>query len=159
MSEKKRRMLLFREQIPSTGIVADASCIASPRTIERDGYFHGRVEWQLFDLERRAIIHRSCPYERSTINLGEFCAVVDALRILHDRGEHRTPVYSDSRTACSWIRKRAIKTKLPENPETLDALFAAWEAVEWLKKAMPRNPVQWWNTPQWGESPADFGRK
>lgn len=147
---------LFENPRPITGIVSDASCMAEPGTIGRDGYFHGRVEWQLFDLEQGAIIHRSDIYDRSTINLGEFCAVVDALRILHDRGDHRTPVYSDSMTACSWVRKRAIKTKLPENQETLDALICAWEAQEWLQKTRPRNTVQWWD---WGESPADFGRK
>lgn len=142
-----------------SGIVSDASCKGDPKSIRRDGYFHGRCEWQLFDLASGLIVFKSPRYSRSTVNVAEFCGVVDALRMLHDRGDATTPVYSDSRLACTWVRARVLRTKLPLDVHTAPSHEAAKQALSWLREVGPANPVLWWNTPQWSESPADFGRK
>ncbi|HPS61984.1 MAG TPA: ribonuclease H, partial [Bacteroidales bacterium] len=69
------------------------------------------------------------------------------------------PVYSDSRTAIAWVRKKAINTNLAINPKN-EALFnLVQRAVNWLKNNPYPNKVLKWETEYWGEIPADFGRK
>ena len=33
------------------------------------------------------------------------------------------------------------------------------EAMDWLESTEHHEELAWWNTPLWGESPADFGYK
>ena len=68
-------------------------------------------------------------------------------------------IYSDSRTAISWVRKKSCKTLLERTEET-EQLFQLIERAEaWLKAHRVTIPIVKWETEQWGEIPADFGRK
>ena len=68
-------------------------------------------------------------------------------------------IYSDSRTAISWVRKKCCKTQLERTAET-EPLFQLIERAEaWLKAHRVTNPIVKWETDKWGEVPADFGRK
>ena len=95
---------------------------------------------------------------QGTNNIGEFLAIVHALALLGQRQLSMT-VYSDSRTAISWVRQKKCKTKLERTPQT-EPLFVRIERAEhWLRTHTYANPVLKWETERWGEVPADFGRK
>ena len=67
-----------------------------------------------------------------TNNIGEFLAIVHALALLDKQGLKMT-IYSDSRTAIGWVRKKCCKTQLERN-ETTEQLFQLIERAEaWLK--------------------------
>ena len=69
------------------------------------------------------------------------------------------PIYSDSRNAISWLKQKKCKTKL-ERTQRTEELFQMIERAEsWLKNNKYTIPVLKWETEQWGEVPADFGRK
>ena len=69
------------------------------------------------------------------------------------------PIYSDSANAISWIKQKKCKTKLPRTAET-EELFQIIERAEiWLKNNKYSNRIIKWETKEWGEIPADFGRK
>ena len=69
------------------------------------------------------------------------------------------PIYSDSVNAINWIKQKKCKTKL-ERTERTEQLFQMIERAEkWLRENTYTMPVLKWETEQWGEVPADFGRK
>jgi len=130
-------------------ISVDAACSGNP----------GEMEYQCVDTATGAQLFSSDIYPIGTNNIGEFLGVVDALRYLHDKSDSTTPVYTDSRTAISWVKKMRVNTDLPRNEKT-EALFTAIEiAIQWLQTHPYTNPVLKWETKHWGESKADFGRK
>ncbi|MBM4052809.1 MAG: hypothetical protein FJ270_08740 [Planctomycetes bacterium] len=126
----------------------------------------GPTEWR--GMQRNAAggwteIFRSASHVRGHNNLGEFLAIVDALRRL-DAGELAArEVFSDSRTAISWVTKGIVKTTLDVDTDC-DPGFAALvrDARAWITTpacARWRRVVRLWDTPVVGENPADFGRK
>jgi len=145
--------------IPQAGIVCDASCVDGNGTLKRDGYFHGRVEWQAVDLLTGEVVVKSHIQQQSTINIGETCAIVDSLKWLHEQGDSETPVYSDSKYGINWVKQRSTNSKLPHNEHTADALYDLRHAMKWLEVNDPKNPVLWFNSRTMGENPADFNRK
>jgi ribonuclease HI len=118
----------------------------------------GVMEYRGVDTASGAEIFRMGPFSDSTNNIGEFLAVVHALSLLH-RTQSSVPVYTDSRTALSWVRNRHAKTTVDRTPgnEPVFALIARAEV--WLKAHSYPNKVLKWETEDWGENPADFGRK
>ena len=98
------------------------------------------------------------PYPEGTVNIGEFLAIVLGLAYLKQK-RLKIPVYSDSNTAISWVRKQKVNTKLQRTAKN-DKLFEAVDkAIDWLKTNEWSNPVLKWRTDEWGEIPADYGRK
>ncbi len=69
------------------------------------------------------------------------------------------PVYSDSLTAISWVRGGKCRTKLLLNEETKRVHELIRRAEKWLAENPITVPIIKWNTNEWGEIPADFGRK
>ncbi|QKY71275.1 hypothetical protein [Lentibacillus sp. CBA3610] len=100
----------------------------------------------------------SSVYPVGTNNLGEFLAVVRALRYLHEKGSE-IPVYSDSVSAIAWVRKKRVNTNLNRNADTEALWRDIDEAIQWLHDHDYANPLLKWETKTWGESKADFGRK
>lgn len=146
--------------IPTFGIVVDASCIPDSGSIKRDGFFHGRVEWQVFDIETRARVFASKTYKYGNINMGEFNAIVDAIYLLQAIGERTVPVYSDSLTAIAWFNNKKSGSKHPHNQLTEEISSTTKRALAWIKERQQGlNPVLFWNNATWGENPADYGRK
>lgn len=91
-------------------------------------------------------------------NLGEYLALVEALQWCQ-QNQLLLPVYCDSRTAISWLRKNQVRTTLPNNAETKDLLAQVAAAEQWVKAYQPSNPVWPWDTERWGNISADYGRK
>lgn len=98
-------------------------------------------------------------YMENSPERSEFIAIVDALKYLHDKGDSRTPVYSDSKICINWVRGRYTSSHLPLNDKTRPALNEMDDANRWLKAVDPQNPVIWWNKFTMGNCPADFNRK
>ena len=70
-----------------------------------------------------------------------------------------TPIYSDSRTALAWVRDRKCKTTLKSTPNNAKILELVKRAECWLQTHSYTNRLIKWKTEEWGEIPADFGRK
>ena len=128
-------------------LAVDAACSGNPGPMEYRGVYLG---------DGKEIFHFGPVH--GTNNIGEFLAIVHALAMLDKQGLKMT-IYSDSRTAISWVRKKCCKTQLERNEET-EQLFQLIERAEaWLKAHRVTIPIVKWETEQWGEVPADFGRK
>ncbi|MDD3036328.1 ribonuclease H family protein [Bacteroides sp.] len=95
---------------------------------------------------------------KGTNNIGEFLAIVHGLALLKQKG-FDMPIYSDSVNAISWVRQKKCKTKLPRTAETEQLFLLIERAEKWLKKNTYSTRILKWETKEWGEIPADFGRK
>ena len=128
-------------------LAVDAACSGNPGPMEYRGVYLG---------DGKEIFHFGPVH--GTNNIGEFLAIVHALAMLDKQGLKMT-IYSDSRTAISWVRKKCCKTQLERTEET-EQLFQLIERAEaWLKAHRVTIPIVKWETEHWGEIPADFGRK
>ena len=128
-------------------LAVDAACSGNPGPMEYRGVYLG---------DGKEIFHFGPIH--GTNNIGEFLAIVHALAMLDKQGLKMT-IYSDSRTAISWVRKKCCKTQLERTEET-EQLFQLIERAEaWLKTHRITIPIVKWETELWGEVPADFGRK
>ena len=98
------------------------------------------------------------PFEEGTNNIGEFLAIVHGLAYLKKK-KSDVIIYTDSKTAISWVKKKKCNTKL-ERTEKNKSLFELVDrAVTWLKANSYQTTIVKWETKAWGEIPADFGRK
>lgn len=136
-------------EIKLDAIAVDAACSRNPGPVEYRGVWV-RTGQQLFHVG---------PLAGGTNNIGEFCAIIHALALCARKGRPDIPIYSDSVTAQSWLRHRKVKTTLAPTPENepLRAILA--RAISWMDTHPVTNPILKWNTDDWGEIPADFGRK
>lgn len=138
-----------RDKIIPGSISVDAACSGNP----------GRMEYRGVWTDDKTEIFHFGPVPVGTNNIGEFLAIVHALAWLKKRGDGRTPIYSDSRNALLWVRKKKAATKLPHTKATADLMDMLDRAEAWLRENTWTNPLLKWETESWGESPADFGRK
>lgn len=118
----------------------------------------GDMEYQGIYLATRQKLFLKGPYADGTNNIGEFLAIVHALALLHQKGS-TIPVYSDSRTAISWVKKKNANTKLEPTARNEPLFDLLDRAEKWLQTHTFTNPILKWETTYWGENPADFGRK
>ena len=129
-------------------VSVDAACSGNP----------GVLEYRGVDTRSGAELFRQGPFPEGTVNIGEFLAIVHALAYLKQRGSD-WPVYSDSRTALTWLRNRAIRTTLDRNAKNAELFGLVDRALNWVNCNRWPNRVIKWETEYWGEIPADFGRK
>jgi ribonuclease HI len=78
--------------------------------------------------------------------------------MLEERGD-RLPVYSDSETAISWVKKKECNTELVPDEKNAPLFELIDRAEDWLAAHKKTAPVLKWDTKAWGEIPADFNRK
>lgn len=132
----------------NNSIAVDAACSGNP----------GKMEYRGVYLRTGKEIFHFGPVW-GTNNIGEFLAIVHGLALLKQKGLDDMPIYSDSRNAQIWVRKKQCKTTLERNEKT-EKLFQMIERAEaWLHNNTWNNPIIKWPTEDWGEIPADFGRK
>lgn len=135
------------ECIIKDSLAVDAACSGNPGAMEYRGVY----------IKANEEIFHFGPM-KGTNNIGEFLALVHGLALLKKKGLS-IPVYSDSANAISWIKQKKCKTKLPRTQET-EELFRLIERAEiWLKQNTFSTRIIKWETKEWGEIPADFGRK
>ena len=130
-------------------ISVDAACSGNP----------GLMEYQGVNTKTKELIFHQGPFPLGTNNIGEFLAIVHALAFFKRQENNQTPIYTDSITAMGWVKKKKAKTNLVQNAKT-KALYDLIERAEkWLEVNTYGNPILKWDTVNWGEIPADFGRK
>lgn len=129
-------------------ISVDAACSGNP----------GIMEYQGVDTKTKDRIFYQGPFLMGTNNIGEFLAIVHALALFKQH-QLNTPIYTDSLTAMSWVRNKKVKTNLVKNSKTVKLYELIDRAENWLKNNTYSNTIIKWDTENWGEIPADFGRK
>ena len=129
-------------------LAVDAACSGNPGLLE----FRGVIADTGTDVFRRG------PFRQGTNNIGEFLALVLGLAYLK-KYNLPWPIYTDSVTAQAWVRAKRCKTKLEFGQENLELLEMVRKGELWLRQNTWTTPILKWETTQWGEIPADFGRK
>ena len=118
----------------------------------------GIMEYQGVDTNTKEILFKMGPFNNATNNIGEFLALVHGIAVLEKKSEKKI-IYSDSITAMSWVRKKHCQTKLKRNEENEEVFVLVERAITWLKQNNYSVIIKKWDTKNWGEIPADFGRK
>ncbi len=129
-------------------VCVDAACKGNP----------GDLEYQGVDLSSGIDLFHQGPYREGTVNIGEFLAIVHALALLKPKRPDQA-IYSDSKIGISWVKQGKCKTKLPQSVANKKLFVYIRRAEKWLKENELTNPILKWQTRDWGEIPADFGRK
>ena len=147
--KKKKSQILVGSSGPFLpSISVDAACSGNP----------GKMEYRGVDTASKIELFRSPVFEEGTNNIGEFLAIAHALGSLEKQGRNLR-IYSDSSIAINWIKQGKCKTKLVKSAKNADLFNLIERAEGWLATHPKRSPVFKWETEQWGENPADFGRK
>jgi ribonuclease HI len=139
---------LAQQGVILDSVCVDAACSGNP----------GDLEYRGVDTESSVQLFHQGPFAEGTVNVGEFLAIVHALSVLVRKGRD-SPIYSDSRTALSWVREKRVNTKLRPSAANRRLFELLDRAQNWLANHTYPNPLLKWETEQWGENPADFGRK
>ena len=146
LKDSPEEMMKHGVKLPALAV--DAACSGNPGLMEFRGVI-ADTGTQVF--------HRG-PYIGGTNNIGEFLAIVLGLAYLK-KEELNWSLYSDSKTAITWVRQKQCKTKIEWNTSNQELLKAVRAAEKWLHENIWTTTIYKWDTEHWGEIPADFGRK
>lgn len=147
-SAPMRNFAAFPE-IDLQAIAVDAACSANPGPMEYRGVEVG---------SGREIFHFG-PVEEGTNNIGEYLALIHALALLEQKGQTGRRIYTDSKTALAWLRRGHSNTSMVPTARNARLMNLLARADRWLASHRVTNPITKWKTEEWGEIPADFGRK
>ena len=134
-------------EVNANAWAVDAACSGNP----------GPMEYRCIDLQTGQQVFHYGPIH-GTNNIGEFLAIVHGLALLKQKGSN-IPIYSDSKIAQKWVRDGKCRTTLAPTSRNAELLGLVARAEKWLATNTYANPIIKWETKQWGEIPADFGRK
>lgn len=143
----KKSAMVSQANIIWESLSVDAACSGNPGPMEYQG-----VDTQ----DKTQIFHQK--FDLGTNNIGEFLAIVHALALLKNEKSTK-PIYTDSKIAQGWVKKKHCKTTLPKNARTKKLYELIDRAEAWLKQNTYQTEILKWETKSWGEIPADFGRK
>lgn len=118
----------------------------------------GKMEYRGVVTKTKKQLFIQGPFEEGTNNIGEFLAIVHGLAFLKQKKSNRI-IYTDSRTAMSWVKKKKCNTKLNRSDKNKSLFELVDRAIKWLNENKYSTTVVKWETKAWGEIPADFGRK
>ena len=144
---RKKKEKPIPPEVCRQALAVDAACSGNPGQMEYRAVYLGDMEEKF----------RFGPI-LGTNNIGEFLAIVHALALYKSRGLD-WPLYSDSRNAIQWVKAGKCRTRLERTAETEPVFQRIDSAERWLRENTFRNRILKWNTSEWGEIPADFGRK
>ncbi len=139
----------YLDQIESNSISVDAACSNNP----------GLMEYRAVSTISGEEIFKKGPFSDGTNNVGEFLALVHALAFLKKSGKEDISIYTDSRTAMAWVRNKKVKTTLQKTSKNSILFELIERAITWLQNNNYKTTILKWDTDNWGEIPADFGRK
>lgn len=128
---------------PTEGIATDAA----------HSMKNGKTEYQAINLAtRERIFYRNLGNQ--TTNIGEFLAVVEAVKYIIENDFQPRVIFTDSMTAIAWLKaKKTSSTKPNKDLQRAEMFLRALSAdVDTIE-------VIHWDNKRWGETPADFGRK
>lgn len=142
------KRLADTKKIQTPSYAVDAACEGNP----------GVLEYRGVDLSNGEIVFARGPFQQGTNNIGEFLALVEAIQICAEK-RLTIPIYSDSKIAISWVREGKCKTNLERNKRNSELFDLIARAEAWLESNTYSNRIIKWETEDWGENPADYGRK
>ncbi len=149
---KKLKTKIKQDLTPSTFIknswAVDAACSSNP----------GPVEYRGVDIATGKIVFSEGPFLGGSNNVGEFLAIVHALALMKNL-KLNCPIYSDSQTAIAWIKNKKANTSIVKSNSNKVIFNLIDRAEMWLVKNSYTVPIYKWNTKEWDEIPADYGRK
>jgi ribonuclease HI len=151
---KKSKAVVSSENSRSIGqpnlasIAVDAASSGNP----------GIMEYRGVDTQTKKTLFHKGPFQKGTNNVGEFLALVHGLAYLKKIKSQRL-LYTDSKTAMTWVLKKKCNTKLKSSLENQPLFELIQRAEQWLKSNTFSTKIVKWETKSWGEIPADFGRK
>ena len=148
LNKSKKLSKSIPAEVSLNSICVDAASSGNP----------GKMEYRGVDTKTQKVLFHKGTFENATNNIGEFLALVHGLAFLKQQQSERV-IYSDSRTAMSWVRKRHAKTSLKQNKKNAKVFELIKRAEIWLKNNTFNTQILKWETKKWGEIPADFGRK
>ena len=135
-------------QFIKRSIAVDGACGGNPGPGEYRGVF----------VETGQQIFHFGPIQGATNNIMEFLAIVHGLGFLEKQNLY-IPIYSDSVNAQLWVRNCKCKTTIKPDDTNTELFDLIERAENWLKTHNFRVNIYKWDTKNWGEIPADFGRK
>lgn len=128
---------------PAEGIATDAA----------HSMKNGKTEYQGIDLAtHQQIFYRDLGNQ--TTNIGEFLAVVEAVKYIIENDFHPRVIYTDSTTAIAWFKMKKTSSAKPCKDLQRAEMF-----LRVLSADVDTIEVTHWDNKRWGETPADFGRK
>lgn len=116
------------------------------------------MEYQGVYTASKELIFKKGPYAGASNNIGEFLALVHGLALLKKQNSP-IPIYSDSITAIAWVRDKKHKSVILPTEQNEEIFEMLQRAELWLLNNSFTTKILKWNTKEWGEIPADFGRK
>ena len=137
------------KEIVADSISVDAACSGNPGVMEYRGV-HTLSKEEIFLMG---------PFNEGTNNVGEFLALVHGLALLKKSNNSSTIIYTDSKTAMDWVRNKKVKTTLKATTKNEKIFLLMQRALTWLNNNTYQTKIVKWDTNNWGEIPADFGRK
>lgn len=143
-----RQSLTNNPAIIKDSLAVDAACSGNPGLLEYRGVYVQTGEQVFYQ----------GVFEHGTNNVGEFLALVHGLALLKKKNS-TIPIYSDSANAIKWIKEKKCKTKLNKVPANESLFYMIERAEKWLRENTYTTRIIKWETQDWGEIPADFGRK
>ena len=152
--KNRKKKSLSKEEIEKIGepnlytISVDAASSGNP----------GIMEYRGVDTQTHEQLFHQGPFQQGTNNVGEFLALVHGLAYLKQIKSDRN-IYSDSRIAIGWVKKKKCNTKLKQTAKNKPIFDLIQRAEFWLKNNSYSTTIIKWETKVWGEIPADFGRK
>ncbi|MCP4439614.1 MAG: ribonuclease H [Aureispira sp.] len=147
-SKPKARISKSNTDVVWKSISVDAACSGNP----------GKMEYRGVETDTGKQIFHLGPFMKGTNNVGEFLALVHGLALLKKQGSD-LPIYSDSKIAMGWVAKKKMNSKLQRGPNNKTLFELVARAEKWLKSNTYTTTILKWQTRDWGEIPADFGRK
>jgi len=136
------------EQPNYNSICVDAASSGNP----------GKMEYRGVCTKTKKQLFIQGPYQEASNNMGEFLALVHGLAYLKQHNQNSL-LYSDSQIAIGWVKKKVCNTKVKRTTTNKVAFDLIDRALHWLKSNTYETTILKWETKQWGEIPADFGRK
>lgn len=128
---------------PNCGIATDAA-----HSVKR-----GVTEYQGINLDTgERLFYRDLGNQ--TVNIGEFLAVVEAVKYIIENDFQPRIIYTDSMTAISWFNNKRTASNKKNNELQKAEIFLRVFAAD-----VDTIEVIHWNNRAWGETPADFCNK
>src|SRR5690606_28032046 len=93
----------------------------------------GKMEYQGVDTQTKKRLFYQGPFEEGTNNIGEFLALVHALALLKKQNSDKI-IYTDSKIAMSWVKKKSCNTKLERNAKNKPVFDLVDRAIIWLNQ-------------------------
>ena len=89
-----------------------------------------------------------------TVNIGEFLAVVEAVKYIIENDYQPRKIYTDSMTAIAWLKEKSTASNKKNKDLKKAELF-----LRVMSADVDTIEIIHWDNVKWREIPADFGRK